>query len=879
MFDGGRGRLPGEVADSNDNKYHKNEHSDDKNIEFIRSTDSIVSSEDQDSIVLLTAGSPPENPISSPINVKREGRSWSSSQSSSPPEVVQHLASSPLEVVHPLASSPLASSPPEVLHPLTSSTSPFGELTSNGQPNMPPTSGSSLQCSNADQWIIPDASSGRRARQLKDTLVGRTKFGSGFSSAESDHSLLRESEESGGSPETTDGAGFSSRNGENTSSRRNSITQDDFESVDSLVLMGSTRLRPALSPKRDTFTKVYMQTYKSLFLRKDLTSAILPLAQHGNLRNSPFRSICWRVLLNVLPGTSPDWVPYLESHRGQYTYLREKYMGDHRLNDAGLNPELNNPLSQAEESPWNQHFQDGELKRLILQDVVRTFPDLEYFQQPQVRENLANILFIYAREHPDLGYRQGMHELLGPLLWVLQTDIDYYKQAKDSTEATNLSKDSAEATNQNNDDNNEEKVNNGEKMTEKDLGRVIPAHLFSKEFFEHDAYSLFDAVMEGMGQWYTSSPRIENLTRKNSLKSKLSETRPWSRPQDDDMGNVVIAKLTQIQDVLLKRHDPSLYARLEKLEIFPQIYGIRWLRLLFGREFLFHDTLVLWDAIFADSCPPGLADQMVVSLLMAVRERILNSEYPEVVSLLMKLPTNIDVSYIVSHALHLKDPLRFAKPPGSPFHSGSLPKQEQNGTSSDLATKSFAPSRIFRKMSGKNVTKEQKTSKVSRELPDFTVVDIKSDKKEEPFEICDNDCDKDKKIDELNKLIQESQAALNTQLSLLKTLLKPQNLMEAEKISGSLVKMQKICDNLSGQNEELSSKPNKKKPVDFFLEADEEEPVKISKIHLYQPFSMVQMSPVHHPEAVKSMKDSNLKRDPSIAMDASSYFEKISLDE
>ena len=33
----------------------------------------------------------------------------------------------------------------------------------------------------------------------------------------------------------------------------------------------------------------------------------------------------------------------------------------------------------------------------------------------------------------------------------------------------------------------------------------------------------------------------------------------------------------------------------------------RWLRLLFGREFQFVDTLTLWDAIFADSCPPGLA--------------------------------------------------------------------------------------------------------------------------------------------------------------------------------------------------------------------------------------------------------------------------------
>ena len=61
--------------------------------------------------------------------------------------------------------------------------------------------------------------------------------------------------------------------------------------------------------------------------------------------------------------------------------------------------------------------------------------------------------------------------------------------------------------------------------------------------------------------------------------------RPWSRPQDARSGNLLVATLTNIHDVLLKRHDPALYARLEKLEIFPQLYGIRWLRLLFGREF------------------------------------------------------------------------------------------------------------------------------------------------------------------------------------------------------------------------------------------------------------------------------------------------------
>ena len=92
--------------------------------------------------------------------------------------------------------------------------------------------------------------------------------------------------------------------------------------------------------------------------------------------------------------------------------------------------------------------------------------------------------------------------------------------------------------------------------------------------------------------------------------------------------------------------------------------GIRWLRLLFGREFNLPDTLELWDALLADSCPPSLADQLVIALLMSVRELLLKYDYPDAVQLLMKLPSNLSVHYATQFALHLKDPIRFPKPTG-----------------------------------------------------------------------------------------------------------------------------------------------------------------------------------------------------------------------
>lgn len=83
---------------------------------------------------------------------------------------------------------------------------------------------------------------------------------------------------------------------------------------------------------------------------------------------------------------------------------------------------------------WNKHFCDEELRSVIKQDVVRTFPGVDFFRKPKIQELMVSILFIYAREHPIMCYRQGMHELLAPLLFVLhcdhQTMVYTYEEAK-----------------------------------------------------------------------------------------------------------------------------------------------------------------------------------------------------------------------------------------------------------------------------------------------------------------------------------------------------------------------------------------------------------------------------------------------------------------
>ena len=48
--------------------------------------------------------------------------------------------------------------------------------------------------------------------------------------------------------------------------------------------------------------------------------------------------------------------------------------------------------------------------------------DEEWFRLLSTQEMMIDILFIFCKINDDVSYRQGMHELLAPVLWVVQND-------------------------------------------------------------------------------------------------------------------------------------------------------------------------------------------------------------------------------------------------------------------------------------------------------------------------------------------------------------------------------------------------------------------------------------------------------------------------
>nr|XP_054927542.1 TBC1 domain family member 5-like isoform X1 [Dermacentor andersoni] len=400
-----------------------------------------------------------------------------------------------------------------------------------------------------------------------------------------------------------------------------------FDSLDTFSShYTSNGFRGAASEAPQTCSKKYSEEWFSLFEQGDIARRLKEKALRLELADCRFRSICWKIFLECLPDSRNDWIIATRAMRHKYESLLAKTCHNPRMELEDLDLAYNNPLSQDEKSPWNQYFEDSELRIMIKQDVIRTFPEIEFFQTSDVQAMMVNVLFHYARQHPQISYRQGMHELLAPIIFVLHNDqqaflhaleLDYIREFQDAL-------------------------------------RDDIRELLNPDYTEHDAFFLFNQVMDAVESWYSWN--------ENYVKIDQFSFMPFAKTSTLGLHNGLGVKLCRINQSMLKAHDFAIYTHLENMEIPLHVFGIRWLRLLFGREFILPELLILWDAIFADSLAFNLVDYIFVAMLICIRKPLLNSDYAKCLSFLMKYPAGRNVTYILQLALHLKDAKKYFKP-------------------------------------------------------------------------------------------------------------------------------------------------------------------------------------------------------------------------
>lgn len=388
--------------------------------------------------------------------------------------------------------------------------------------------------------------------------------------------------------------------------------------------------------------------WQALFGSTTYYTTIRQYGLDGKLRSSKFRSICWKVFLECLPEQKEDWVSRTTKLRNDYTQFKSKCLFDP---NKGKNDQADlavfNPLSQDETSPWKQYFLDSELKSTIKQDLDRLFPEIDFFQQSKVKEMMLNILFCHAKKNEALSYKQGMHELLAPIVYVLHKDTSICQYLEGSS-------------------------------------LKVAKFLMDSNFLEHDAFALFVQLMDQTETWYLQVPVAGRCERNKFLD-------PHAEPFADQElmpSTAIVKKLNRIQEHMLRKYDPELWVHMKNLDITPQVYGLRWIRLLFGREFPMDDVLVLWDALFADGPMLDLVDFIYISMLEAIRDKLLAGSYSACMSYLMKFPGGFtDVYRYVKTALIMRENKSSSsrsspRMPRSPKHhppyaSGTYPRHKK----------------------------------------------------------------------------------------------------------------------------------------------------------------------------------------------------------
>ncbi|BAF20191.1 uncharacterized protein [Oryza sativa Japonica Group] len=425
-------------------------------------------------------------------------------------------------------------------------------------------------------------------------------------------------------------------------------------------------------------------------------------------RFSALRGARWRADLGVLPDcasvSTEEFRRAAADSRRRYANLRRRLLIDpHLSKDEENAPDLavENPLSQNPESTWGQYFRNAELEKMLNQDLSRLYPELgNFFQTTICQSMLGRILLVWSLRYPELGYKQGMHELLAPLLYVLHADVHYFKQVRElhdelfsddfdgqtfpdriklnRSDRTNTIEGSAAKIRSLDDldsDTRDLFLINDAYGAEGELGIIL-----SEKFMEHDAYCMFESLMHGS---MNGAQGVVAITDFYSL----------SPAPESSTGLTPVREASSAIYHLLASVDSPLHSHLMELGVEPQYFALRWLRVLFGREFSLDNLLFIWDEIFSSPNHSYCADiknqsdyqfkilcshrgalilSMAVSMMLHLRSSLLGSEHAtSCLVRLLNFPGDTDLKSLIDKAKLLQPFALEANLPSSPLRGKS----------------------------------------------------------------------------------------------------------------------------------------------------------------------------------------------------------------
>ena len=356
---------------------------------------------------------------------------------------------------------------------------------------------------------------------------------------------------------------------------------------------------------------------------------------NGELDKYHIRGMAWKIFMEVLPETETleQWVETIDNLRKEYkkkakTILKtQKFKGD-PLSDMAM--------TNSDNSTWKTYYADNDTKKLINLDLDRTFQELEIFHQAKIKSSLADILFMWNKENLDVGYQQGMNDILAVTFLGLYPC--YFKNTKKlgKDEILKISSEQISA------------IQNAEDIYD---------FFHDEDELYSDLFYCFTKLMKrGLKELFQTIKGNEKLV--DYKKYELFHNQ-LEQDSTDDMQNPLSIRCTLIIKEKLKSIDPDLYQHFKKIGLNCGIFLQRWLKCMFDREFELKDIFIIWDAIFATPDAQngyGLVflDYIAISMILRIRKTLLDSDQNECFTTLFKYPTIENMSELVIFSNNLQ---------------------------------------------------------------------------------------------------------------------------------------------------------------------------------------------------------------------------------
>ena len=320
-----------------------------------------------------------------------------------------------------------------------------------------------------------------------------------------------------------------------------------------------------------------INSFQKYILNNFNFETISKLSSSGQLEQIFLRGMAWKIFLDVLPVNESieKWKENLSYLRVSYKIISDKitkqqnFFEQEDKKKVEYNNDIKTDYLRKKSIVFNPFRPEKETKKLINLDLNRTFKELKLFHEEKINNMLSHILYLWSLENPDVGYQQGMNDIVSIIFLAL---YPYYFE-------NNLI----------------EKNNSNNKAEE--------LYLFfnDEKELESDLYICFNnAMKKGIKEFYEfefkSKEKQDEYINKICLFPKEIEN---NKEINDELNLPLIIRCSLLINEKLKILDKELYTHFNKNGLDCSICLQRWLKCIFNREFELKDVMILWDDIFS----------------------------------------------------------------------------------------------------------------------------------------------------------------------------------------------------------------------------------------------------------------------------------------